>query len=125
MASLNSFYKINKARKRDDHCDHLSYSTHRGKPVYGWLSPLGEFRDALVEKDLIKKIKWIILDDYLDQYLESVPADYERKPKDLMQEEYFGMKHLGYAKVEGTSVSYFGLPSAEQLNWIQDEQRRN
>lgn len=120
MASINSFYRINKS-KNDDSYDRLSYSTHSKGAVYGWLSPSGEFRESGNGEDLLKKIKWIILDDYLDQYLESVPGDYERKPKDLMQEEYFGMKQLGYAKIEGTKVSYLGILTIEQLNWLQSD----
>ena len=44
-------------------------------------------------------IRQIVLDEYLEEYL-SVPASfYDHKPQGTFQEEYFAMKHLGFAKV--------------------------
>ena len=44
-------------------------------------------------------IRWIVLDDYLDEYMATCAADYDTKPYGMLQEEYFVMKILGFVKV--------------------------
>lgn len=44
-------------------------------------------------------IRQIVLKEYLDEYLKVPASFYDHKPQGTLQEEYFAMKYLGFAKV--------------------------
>ena len=44
-------------------------------------------------------IRRIIFQDYMDEYLNTPASFYDKKPKGMLQEEYFAMKYLGFVKV--------------------------
>ena len=44
-------------------------------------------------------IRQIVLKEYLNEYLKVPASFYDHKPQGTFQEEYFAMKHLGFAKV--------------------------
>lgn len=56
-------------------------------------------------------IRWIVLEDYLDEYVGTKASDYDHQPRGMLQEEYFAMKILDFVKVS----SFEGTPTKKVL----------
>lgn len=69
-------------------------------------------------------IRQIILTEYMEEYLKVPASFYDHKPQGTFQEEYFAMKHLGFAKVS----SFKNAPTKkilffyDKLSWKQSNE---
>ncbi len=69
-------------------------------------------------------IRKIIFKEYLDEYMKVPASFYDHKPQGTFQEEYFAMKHLGFAKVS----SFENAPTKkilffyDKLSWKQSNE---
>ena len=86
--------------------------TNLGKkfPFVGYITKEGKIYECeACQHEYI--IRWIVLDDYLDEYMATCAADYDTKPYGMLQEDYFVMKFLGFVKV----LSFENTPQEKVL----------